>query len=134
MSIFWIHFVYVQEKNGGKLVSVLCYILFYIRLIQPMTKIYKVQLYKALGRYSPMLYDLSVLIHYVPVWPFFRKLKSPGFSYLYRTPKRGRFCKKLVIIESLIFEFAEKYQTTVHYDLLKIRICHKRRSTLSVYY
>ena len=46
----------------------------------------------------------------------------------------------MVIIESLNFEliwyqvdFADKYQTTVHYSLLKVRISQKRRSASSVY-
>ena len=60
--------------------------------------------YKASGKYSPMQYDLSALIHHVSVRPFVRRLKSPGFSALYRTPKEGLFCKKLVIIDMLDFE------------------------------
>ena len=73
------------------------------------------------------------------VRPFFGRLKSPGFSYLYRTPKRGPFCKKLVIIENVDFEeaivfvFVDKYQTTIHYGLHKVSLCQNRRSTLSVY-
>ena len=92
----------------------------------------------ALGKYSLMQYDLSVLIHHVFVCLFCKRLKSPGFSSLYKTPKRGPICKKMVIIESLSFEytirfdFAEKYQKTVHYGLLKVRICQRRRSALSV--
>ena len=93
----------------------------------------------AFGKCSLMQYDLSVLIYHVSARPFFGRLKSPGFSSLCRTPKRGPLCEKLVIIESLNFgsairfDFADKYQTTVHYGLLKVRICQKRRSTLSVY-
>ena len=56
------------------------------------------------GEISPMQYDLLALIHHVSVRPFVRRLKSPGFSALYRTPKEGLFCKKLVIIDMLDFE------------------------------
>ena len=94
----------------------------------------------ALRKYSLMQYDLSVLIHHVFVRPFCGRLKSLGFSSLYKTPKRVSICKKMVIIESLNFEliwyqvdFADKYQTTVHYSLLKVRISQKRRSASPVY-
>ena len=59
---------------------------------------------KAFGKYLPMQYDLSVLRHHVSVRPFFGRLKSPGFSSLYRTPKKCPFCKKSVIIECLDLE------------------------------
>ena len=57
----------------------------------------------ALGKYSLMQYDLSVLIQYAFVCRFWRRLKSPGFSSSYKIPKRGPICKKMVIIESMNF-------------------------------
>ena len=67
-----------------------------------------------------MQYDLSVLIHHASVWPFLGRLKSPGFSSLYRTPKRGPFCKKSVIIENLQFEEAIRFDFADKCKLLYI--------------
>ena len=86
---------------------------------------------RKLTKNLPMKYDLSDLIHHVSIRPFFGRLKSPGFSSLYRTPKKCPFCKKSLFIECLDFEwfigfdFADKYQTTTHV----IRISLNRRST-----
>ena len=81
-----------SRKNGAKgclCLNISYFTYFWYSLCRKLTKILALHVWGNIHACN----DLSVLIHHSFVRPFCGSLKSPSFSSLYKTPKRGLICK-----------------------------------------